>query len=69
MVRQNLSASPLYPTLIEIEWAGKAGMSRIEKELIRAGEFVIVEKIRLVCLLELTADFGVNTYVKLTPNC
>ena len=44
-------------------------MSSIEKELIRAREFVIVENIRLVCLLELTADFGVKTNAKLTPNC
>ena len=32
-------------------------------------ESVIVENIRLVCLLGLTADFGVKTNVKLTLNC
>ena len=30
-------------------------------------EFVIVENKRLVCLLDLTADFGVKTNAKLTP--
>ena len=30
---------------------------------------IIVENVRLVCLLDLTADFGVNTNTKLTPNC
>ena len=33
-------------------------------------EFVMVENIRLlVCLLDLTADFGVKASAKLTPNC
>ena len=32
-------------------------------------EYVIVENIRLVCLLELTADFGVKTNAKLTSIC
>ena len=32
-------------------------------------ESVIVENIRLVCLLELTADFGVKTNAKLTSIC
>ena len=33
-------------------------------------EFAKVEKIRLVCLLDFTtADFGVKTNAKLTPNC
>ena len=30
-------------------------------------DIVIVENIRLVRLLDLTADFGVKTYAKLTP--
>ena len=30
---------------------------------------MIVENIRLICLLDLTADFGVKTNAKLTPNC
>ena len=32
-------------------------------------EVVIVENIRLVRLLDLTADFGVKTNAKLTPIC
>ena len=32
-------------------------------------KFVIVENLRLVCLLDLTADFGVKTNTKLTPKC
>ena len=31
-------------------------------------EFVIAENIRLVCLLDLTADFGVKSNAKLTPD-
>ena len=31
-------------------------------------EFVLVENIRQVCLLELTADFGVKTNAKLMPD-
>ena len=34
---------------------------------IRSREIVIVENIRLVCLLDLTADFKVKTNTKLTP--
>ena len=30
-------------------------------------EIVIAEKIHLVCLLDLTTDFGVKTNAKLTP--
>ena len=32
-------------------------------------EFLIVENIRLVCRIDLTADFGVKTNAKFTPNC
>ena len=32
-------------------------------------EFVLVENIRLVCLLDLTADFGVKTNEKLIVSC
>ena len=32
-------------------------------------KFVIVENLRLVCLLDLTADFGVKLNTKLTPKC
>ena len=32
-------------------------------------EFVIVENIRQVCLLDLTAGFEVKTKTKLTPDC
>ena len=32
-------------------------------------DFVIVENIRLVCLLDLTADFGDKKNAKLTPIC
>ena len=32
-------------------------------------EFVMVENIRLISLLDLTGDFGVKTNTKLTPNC
>ena len=35
--------------------------------VIQPREFVIVENIRLVRLLDLTADFGVKTNAKLTP--
>ena len=31
-------------------------------------EFLIVENIRPACQLDLTADFGVNSNAKLTPN-
>ena len=30
-------------------------------------EFLIVENIRLVCRIDLTADFGVKTIAKFTP--
>ena len=36
-------------------------------ELLIAEKIVIVENIRLVRLLDLTADFGVKTNAKLTP--
>ena len=31
--------------------------------------FLKVENIRLVCLLDLTADFGVKANAKYAPNC
>ena len=34
--------------------------------MIISREFEIVENIRLICLLDLTADFGVKTNAKLT---
>ena len=39
----------------------------LKMDIIR--EFLIVENIHLVCLLDITADFGVKTNAKLTPNC
>ena len=44
-----------------------AGSCGTLENLILIREFVIVENIRLVCLLDLTADFGVKTNAKLTP--
>ena len=32
-------------------------------------EFVIVDNIHLIGLLDITADFGVKTNAELTPNC
>ena len=37
--------------------------------IIGVREFVIEENIHLLCLLDLTAVFGVKTNAKLTPNC
>ena len=37
--------------------------------VVQSREFIIVENIRLVRLIDLTADFGVKTNSKLTPNC
>ena len=37
--------------------------------MVKTREFVIEENIREVYLLDLTADFGVKTNTKLTPDC
>ena len=39
------------------------------EKMVFVGEIVIVENIRLVRLLALTADFGVKANAKLTPIC
>ena len=42
-------------------------IGKLEKTTLKISEIVIHEKIRLVCLLDLTADFGVKTNADLTP--
>ena len=37
--------------------------------LMLSRESVMVENVRLICLPDLTADFGDKTSTKLTPNC
>ena len=38
-------------------------------EILRIGEFLIVEDLRQVCLLDLIDKFEVKTKTKLTPDC
>ena len=42
-------------------------IGKLEKTTLKISEIVIHEKIRLVCLLDLTADFGVKTNADFPP--
>ena len=48
---------------------GKKNLGVEYREGVEDREFIAVENIRLVCLLELTADFGGKRNAKFTPNC